>query len=326
MKKVLGLGNALVDILIKMENDSLLEELALPKGSMQLIDADQKEKIQNRVKDMPTSMVSGGSAANTIHGLAKLGAKCGYMGSIHSDSLGDFFTDDLKNAGIEGIFKSGEQATGCANTFVSPDSERTFGTYLGAAIEMTADDLNADQFKGYDYFHIEGYLVQNYPLVEKALQLAKEAGLKVSLDLASYNVVEDNLEFLKKVIPSYVDIIFANEEEAKAFTGKEPEEALEEIAALCDIAVVKVGKDGSFIKHGSLKESVGVIEVKAIDTTGAGDQYAAGFLFGLAKGLPLKACGEIGALLAGKVIEDFGARIPDSQWDFIQGRVAEIMV
>ena len=123
---------------------------------------------------------------------------------------------------------------------ISSDSQRTFATYLGSAVELSASDLKREFFEGFDYFHIEGYLVQNHELIESAVKLAKDCGLKVCIDMASFNIVEENLEFLTNLVKDHVDIVFANEEEAKSFTGKEPEEALNEIAAMCDLAVVKV--------------------------------------------------------------------------------------
>jgi len=172
-------------------------------------------------------------------------------------------------------------------------------------------------FAGYDYFHIEGYLVQNYALVERAVILAKENGLKISLDLASYNVVEDNLEFLQRIIKEYVDIVFANEEEAKSFTGKEPEEALHAIAEVAEYAIVKIGSKGSMVKHQGKVYTAGVIEANSIDTTGAGDLYASGFLFGLHKGVSLDEAARMGSITAGNVIEVIGAKMDEERWQRI---------
>jgi len=156
------------------------------------------------------------------------------------------------------------------------------------------------------------------------MQLAHEKGVKISLDMASYNVVEANREFLKEMIEKYVDILFANEEEAKAFTGKSPEESLHEFATMVDIAVVKVGANGSMIKRKNEVVSVGVIKVNCIDTTGAGDLYAAGFLYGLAKELPLDKCGQIGAILSGKVIEVVGPKMDAITWKEINRLIKEV--
>lgn len=311
---ILGMGNALVDVLIRVEKETILEELGLPKGSMQLVDEERLKHIEERIDGFERVLVSGGSAANTIHGLAELGAITGFIGSAGVDAWGDFYINDLKSKGIKTMFYRPEKPTGRAMAFVTPDSERTFGTYLGAAIELGPEFLTPGQFQDWAVFHIEGYLVQNHKLIEAALALASKAGCLVSLDLASYNVVEENLEFLRSVVPEYVDIIFANQEEAKAYTGKEPEAAVEELASVCSIGIVKTGKDGAWIQAGTDKLHVNGLEANCIDTTGAGDLFAAGFLYGHIRGLPLHRCGELGNLLAAEVIEVTGPKIPESHW------------
>ncbi|MEA1898305.1 MAG: adenosine kinase [Bacteroidota bacterium] len=314
MKKVLGLGNALVDVLIKLDNDQILSELSLPKGSMQLVDRERAEKILHYTKALKKVMSSGGSAANTIHGLARLGINTGYIGAVGKDEYGSYFQSDLEDHKIKTFLNYMDTGTGYATAFITPDSERTFATYLGAALEIHSDMLKNDHFSGYDFFHFEGYLVPNHKLVTEAIMMAKEEGAKISIDMASYNIVEENLEFLKKIISEHVDIVFANEEEAKSLTGKNPEEALNEISEMCDIAVVKIGSKGSLIKHKGNIYKVGVIKANSKDTTGAGDLYASGFLYGLLKGYSLDKCGQIGALLSGKVIEVIGAKMDHARW------------
>ena len=285
------------------------------------MDWERSKYIQEALMDYNKSLSAGGSAANTIHGLAKLGVPTGYIGVVGEDELGGFFVKDMINAGVDPHMIHSQRPTGCAVALVSPDSERTFATFLGAAIELSAEHLSSGIFKKYDYFHIEGYLVQNHELIETALKLAKEAGLMVSLDLASYNVVEANKEFLHDIIEKYVDIVFANEEEAKAFTGKDPDEALHEIGGKCQIAVVKTGKEGSLVKKGEDLHKIGIIAVTPIDTTGAGDLYASGFLYGLANDRSLEECGRIGALLAGNVIEFMGSKMSEERWIEIMGQI-----
>ncbi|HAN00620.1 MAG TPA: adenosine kinase [Marinilabiliales bacterium] len=318
MDKILGMGNALVDVMTRVPNDQILNQLNLPKGSMQLVDPDFSASVIEKTSHLNPVMTSGGSAANTIHGLAKLGIQTGFIGKVGRDALGEFFKHDLMQAGIEPYLLQSETPSGKAIALVTPDSERTFATCLGAAVELSASDLDASIFKGFQIFHIEGYLVQNHQLIETAIKLAKQQGLKVSLDLASYNVVAENLEFLKSIVSRYVDILFANEEEARSFTGLEPDEALDFIASQCEYAVVKIGKNGSLIKHKNEKTHVGIIGIDAFDTTGAGDLYAAGFLYGMVHNLSLNDCGNMGALLSGKVIETLGAKISDQGWDFIK--------
>ena len=314
MKKVLGIGNALVDVLTRIDNDNILNELGLPKGSMQLVGNDVSEKIGNALEKYEKSMAPGGSAANTIHGLAKCGVETGFIGFTGNDRVGKFFDDAMKSVGVKPVMLHGDVPSGIANVFISPDGERTFATNLGAAVMLNEDHLTMDLFKGWDYCYVEGYLIANRPLFEKAIKLAKQADCKVVLDLASYNVVEENRDFLMNLLP-HIDIVFANEEEAKALTHSTPEDALEFIAKNCEIAVVKVGKRGSLIKRGAEKVQVGVNKVNVVDTTGAGDMYAAGFLAGLIFGYDLKKCGELGNCLAENVIQNIGAKLTDEQWN-----------
>src|ERR1035437_6694714 len=325
MKKILGMGNALTDILLQIDKDEVLYSLNLPKGGMQLVNTERSEEISHAVSQYAKVMATGGSASNTINGIARLGMKAGFVGKVGKDDIGLFFTNDSINNGVEPHLLLSETPSGRCIVLVSPDSERTLCTYLGAACELLAEDLKPEMFRGYDIFHIEGYLVQNHDLIRTAVRLAKQEGLKVSVDLASYNVVEENLDFLLEIIHQYVDIVFANEEEARAFTGKEPEEALKAISELCEIAIVKVGKDGSFIKSGDKTVQIQPRKSDCIDTTGAGDLYASGFLFGLANNYSLEVCGKIGSLISGNVVEVLGAKMPEEVWANIQSEIEEIV-
>ncbi|UCH96348.1 MAG: adenosine kinase [Candidatus Aminicenantes bacterium] len=318
MKKVLGIGNALADVLIRLEDDTLLSEFGLPKGSMTLVDKKTMNAILEKVTSLNLDMQksSGGSVANAIHGLAKLGTPAGYIGKIANDDYGAFFSSYMEQNNICATLFKGSADTGKCISLISKDSERTMATYLGAAIELEASDLTGEPFQGYDYFLLEGYLVQNYELVKKSMALAKKAKLQITIDLASFNIVEENLDFLHAITDQYIDIIFANEEEAKAFTGKDnPEEALAEISQKCRIAVVKIGKDGSLIKAGTHQYHIPPIEANCIDTTGAGDLYASGFFYGLTCGHPLDTCGKIGSIAAGKIIEVIGAKMGPDKWN-----------
>ena len=194
------------------------------------------------------------------------------------------------------------------------NAERTFANYMGATLELGPDDLKPEYFSGYDYFHIEGYLVQNQALIRKAVEMARNAGCIISIDMASYNVVESNNAFLHDIVDKYVDIVFANETEAKAFTKMEPRAALEEISHHCSIAVVKTGKTGSMIQSGDEFHSIDAWPANAIDATGAGDTYAAGFLYAHSLGMPLRVCGEVGSIIAAKVVEVIGSKIDIPRW------------
>ena len=325
MKRILGIGNALVDIMTPIDDDHLLERFSLPKGSMQLVDQTKSDLIKSETQKYRRSFASGGSAANTIHGLAMLGADTGFIGSIGRDNTGDFFEKDMKDSGANAMLFRRKSVTGTAIALISSDSERTFATHLGAALEINAGDLAPEYFKGYDLLYLEGYLIYNLPLIETACMLAKAKKMKVALDLASYNVVETNLQEFKKIIENYVDIVFANEEEAWVFTGLQPEKALEQLTRTCEIAVVKVGPEGSWLKKNEEVIKVGPLTNQCKDTTGAGDLYASGFLYGYANDLNLKKCGLLGSLLAGKVIEVVGAKIDKEKWPEIRRGVSIVL-
>lgn len=322
--KILGIGNALVDIMVLSENDQIINYLNLPKGGMTLVDGELSARIQNEISHLDIKIATGGSVANAINGIAGLNVECGFVGSIGQDDLGSRFKNDMLKRGIKVNVKELELPTGRAVGFVSPGGERTFATYLGAAVEMGPSDITAELFEGYHLFFIEGYLVFNHALIMAAAAAAKLAGLTIALDLASYNVVEANQDILNELVDNYIDIVFANEEEAKSFTGLPPEAALENLAGRCDIAVVKVGKEGAYVQQGDQKWHIPASGSLVIDTTGAGDYFAAGFLAGLAKGCDLGKCGTIGSLLAGEVIKVVGAELEDHHWEEIKKR-AELL-
>ena len=316
MKSILGIGNALTDILAILPDDSLLEKYHLPKGSMQHVDMTTGDQIWQALKPLGVHYVAGGSAANTITCCAIFGMEAGFIGKIGDDELGHLFKSDEEQYGVKTTLLKGKNSSGRSMVFVTEaNAERTFAVYLGAALELVPEDLKPEYFEGYDYFHIEGYLVQNQDLIRRAVEMAKEAGCIISLDMASYNVVESNNLFLHDIVEKYVDIVFANESEARAFTKlNDPRESLDAISKLCDIACVKVGKQGSWIKSGDEVHFIDIWPGEAIDATGAGDTYAAGFLYGHSLGMPLEICGEIGSAIAAKVVEVIGKKIDIPRW------------
>ncbi len=326
MKSILGMGNALTDILAVLPDDTLLKEYHLPRGSMQHVDMATGDKIWQTLKPMGVQYVAGGSAANTITGTAIFGMPSGFIGKVGDDELGHLYKSDQEQYGIKSTLLKGVNSSGRAMVFITaPNAERTFAVYLGAALELTADDLRPEFFEGYDYFHIEGYLVQDQKLIRRAVEMAKAAGCVISIDMASYNVVESNKVFLHDIVENYVDIIFANETESKSFTGLEPREALAEMAKYCDIAVVKVGKDGSMLQSGDEYHYIEAWPAATIDATGAGDTYAAGFLYAHSLGMPLKVCGEIGSIIAAKVVEVIGTKIDIPRWKDAKQEIRELI-
>lgn len=317
MKKILGIGNALCDVLTQID-DSVLKELGLPKGSTQFVDFEGYKKLNEKLEKLQTSFATGGSVGNTMLALANLGAKPEFIGKVGDDRYGEFYKDNFLQHGGIPHFLIGDLPTGVCSAFITPDGQRTFDDYLGAAATLTADDLQTEWFDNADIFYIEGYLVQNHEMVMRAADIAKSKGLKIGLDFGCYNIVEDDRPFFEQLLQK-VDIIFANEDEARSFTGKsDPVEALNVLAEKCEIAIVKIGAEGSLVKRGEEVARAAAEKVhKVVDTTGAGDYFAAGFLYGLSRGESLETCLQKGALLASKVIQVVGTTLPDEVWDEI---------
>ena len=313
MTKIIGIGNALVDVLVHIESETLLQELGLPKGGMTHIDRKGLMRLRQRLVGIPFDRATGGSAANTIHALAILGHNTGFIGAVGDDETGHFFADQNRARGIDthlAVIK--DEQTGTANALVTPDHERTFATHLGAAVylEQALGEVN---LSSYNILHIEGYLLQDHILIQNILKCAKAAGLRVSYDLASWNIVRDHHTLVRELVEKYVDIVFANEEEAIAFCGMpDPERALHELAAKTDIAIVKVGKRGAMAMTRETGDKVFFapgLERKGIDTTAAGDFFAAGFLHGLVNGESIETCLNYGNRTAGEVIQVMGTQV-----------------
>ena len=326
MKSILGIGNALTDILVVMPDDAILKKYSLPAGSMQWVDSHTAYTIWEEIKNRDIQIVPGGSAANTISGTSILGLRSGFIGKVGDDEIGRLFGQGQTENGIRPILLKGKDSSGRAMVFITPpNSERTFADYMGAALELSADDLKEEYFAGYDILYVEGYLVQSQDLVRRAVEIGKKLGMTIALDLASYNVVESNYDFLYGIIKDYIDIVFANESEARSFTHLAPEEALDTLAGLCNVAVVKVGPRGAFVKSGGSKIKIEACPATKVDSTVAGDMFAAGFLYGYAQELPLDICGKIGSLVSSKVIEVIGTRMSDTTWKTIKEKVEAII-
>jgi sugar/nucleoside kinase (ribokinase family) len=326
IRNIIGIGNALTDMLVNLPNDNVLEEYQLAKGSMSLVDNQLQTAISKSVAGCPYSLSLGGSAANAIRAMAHLGCEVGFIGKVGEDNTGEFYEQALRNLDIEPFILRSEHRSGKCVALVSKDGERTFVTHLGAAADLQAEDIDGSIFDSYDCLYIEGYLVQDHNLIRRTIEQAKEHGLRVAIDLASFNVVEENRDFLRDIVAKHVDILFANEDEARAFTGEsDPARALEHIGAMCELAVVKIGMRGALIQRGQESVHVGIMAAaKRVDTTGAGDFYAAGFMYGLTRGLSLRACGTIGAITAGKVIEVVGTTFGEDAWGDVFRMVDEV--
>lgn len=314
MKKIIGIGNSLVDILVSLDTDTTLSGLGLRKGAMQLVDSDFPLSALKKTEDIVRA--PGGSAANTIKALANEGAATAFIGKVAADDNGHFFSTALDTLGVNtaNIIIKADGHTGTATTFVSPDGERTFATCLGVSGTLAAADIKPHMLDGYDILYVEGYLVQNHALIEHVMQVANKRGMQVALDLASYNVVEQEREFFAYLVEEYVDILFANPEEATAFTGLAPRESVANLAGEVALAVVKLGADGAVAQMGDELVYRPAKKVEhVVDTTGAGDFFAAGFLAAYIKGQDLAHCLDRGAALAADVIQVMGTTIDNNQ-------------
>ena len=323
-RTVVGVGSALVDILTH-ESDAFVAEAGAVKGGMTYVDKGYIDQTVARVSTTP-KVVPGGSACNTAVGIGRLGGKARFVGKCGNGTMGALFRSSLQKQTVEPLLFPSDNFTGRVLSIITPDAQRSMLTFLGASAETDPRDLTPDCFRDAAIVHIEGYLLFNPDLIIAALESAKTAGALVSLDLASHNVVAEARSILPELVDRYVDILIANEDEALAFTGIEDERAaVEAMAAQSDLAVLKRGARGALIAHASA-----VTEVAAkgdggtvTDTTGAGDLWAAGFLFGLVNGMPLGLCGEIGSLCGYEVCRVVGASIKEERWALIQQFVEE---
>jgi len=324
--KLLGIGNALVDVLIKLPDEKLLFELGVAKGSMNLIDIEMRKRIFEKIKNFTVAQTTGGSVSNTTLALRQLGEPVGFLGKAGNDVYGNFYLKEMTDLNIELHLIQEDTFSGTAITFITPDGERTFCTYLGAAAGMRKEDLQPALFDGYTHLYIEGYLVQNHELIETALAMTKSREMTTILDLASYNVVASDREFIQSLVDRYVDILFANEEEAIAFTGKSPEMAIHEIAEKVPTVIMKGGAKGSWVKQKDVFVHIPVYKkIEPLDTTAAGDYYAAGYFYGMINRVNPEKCAKIGTLLSYYIIQVIGTKLPEATWMEIREKAKAIL-
>lgn len=316
INSVLSVGAALNDLLLR-ETDEFLSGLGNEKGGMTLV---EKEHIDHIVKSSQETADSapGGSACNTAVGLARLGAESHFLGKRGNDQPGEFIEQQLKTWGVIPKLRSSDVPTGQVMSIITPDAQRTMLTYLGAAASFSADEVKEEDFDGIDLVHLEGYLLFNGDLTDRVFELAKKKGCRVSLDLSSFEVVRIHRDTLEKRLRNDVDIIIANEDESKEFTGKDPEASLEEFRGMSELAIVKLGADGVLVAKGDEKVNVSGTPVNAVDTTGAGDLWASGFIYGLMQGWSLEQCCHLGNRKGSEVVQVVGAVIPDHVYEDIR--------
>ncbi len=312
--RIVGLGSALVDILVN-ESDEFVRRMGVKKGGMTLVAMADLEKILNQASTKPI-VVPGGSACNTAVGIGRLGGRARFVGKRGDDDTGHFFEKALAARGVEPALMTSSLPTGRVLSIITPDAQRTMITYLGASADTQPEEITQECFADSAVVHMEGYLLFNPSLMKASLKAAKNAGALVSLDLASFTVVEQSKAILEEMIEQYVDILIANEDEAFAYTGVNDEaQALARLARHVSMAALKVGARGSFIQHGHRVCRVPAMGTgTAIDTTGAGDLWASGFLFGLVKGYSHEKCGRLASACGYEVCQVVGADIPEGGW------------
>ncbi len=320
---VVGVGSALVDILAH-ENDAFVQQAGAVKGGMTYVGKDIIDRTVGMASKAPI-IVPGGSACNTMVGIGELGGRARFVGKCGNGSMGRLFRSDLEKHRVEPRLFESDSPTGRVLSIITPDAQRSMLTFLGASAEAKPEELSALSFDDAAIVHIEGYLLFNQELILSVLAAAKKAGARVSLDLASFNVVEESRDILPDLIAEYVDILIANEDESLAYTGISDEaKALDALSRHVDLAVLKVGSRGSRIAYRDRR-----LEIKscgdgtAVDTTGAGDLWASGFLFGLVNQMPLEQCGVLGSQCGHAVCQVVGANIPSEKWETIRKGVED---
>jgi len=307
MKKILALSNIVTDV-IRNVSDEHIQALGFEKGRFYKASPEQSKELS---KDIEAGVkIPGGSGANVAAGAALLGARTGLIGTIGNDPVGEFYLNDVNNRGIESSVTQKEGQSGVCHTFITPDGERTFVLDFGVALDYVIPE---NAFEDTEVFHTTGYVYDDArEASEKAIGIAKTKNTRISFDLSDVGVINRNMEELKKILANS-HIIFANEEEAKAFTGKlDAREALDDISKLSDIAIVKLGAKGSLVKRGEEVIEIPVVPIETlVNTNGAGDAYAAGFLSAYLAGKSLKEAGEQGSAFAARACQSEGARVSE---------------
>ena len=309
---LVGIGNAIVDIVTNIDDEFLKMNL-LEKGSMNLINLENSGKILKDCKII--KQISGGSAANTVVSLANLGNNVEFIGRIKNDKFGNFFSKDIKESGASFNSKYVETKESSAHSLIliTPDAQRTMCTYLGASTEFEPNNINYESIKTSKYLYLEGYLWDSELAKQafiKAAKIAKESKTKIILSLSDSFCVDRHRESFLNLINDFVDILFCNEEELKSlFQLNDLEQCRIEIQSLCELTAITLGERGSLIVNKNKTEIIKPIFLgQAIDTTGAGDVFAGGFIHGLINNLSLNNCGQIGSICAGHIVTQIGSR------------------
>ena len=302
-----------------MVSEEYLETLAGPRGGSEPIDYETLKRLLSESRELPIASV-GGSTVNTIKGLSYLGHPCTIIGKIGNDPAGEMFCSTMESQGIQTQLISSDKPTAQVVCLISPDKDRTMRSHLGAGLELKPEDLNPELFQGVRLVHIEGYLLALPGVVKRAMELAKEVGAEVSFDLSSFEIVAEHRESIVELMSSFVKVVFANIEETSTLTGvDDPKRGCIFLKDLSEIAVVKMGGRG-----GWASSEIGTphfyqpVPAKVLDTTGAGDFFASGFLHGYILQKKIEVCSHFGAVLASQIVQVIGADLPSDVWKKIK--------
>jgi sugar/nucleoside kinase (ribokinase family) len=319
---VYGIGNPLIDLLVQVSTQKL-ESLGVHKGVMNLIDLERRQYLLNNLSDW--TVLPGGSCANTIIALSDLGLNTIYGGSIGQDNLGDQFEENMSQLGVNSALRRKTLPTGSSIILITEDTDRSQNTYLGACQEYSVEDVDEEKIRKSKKLYFTGYMWDTENQKEAlthAIDIAKDSNTEIIFDVADPFAVNRSKDDFIRLMKNDVNFIFANFEEARAMTNEETKETI--INKMIEMGpssgVVKNGKRGSYVYHDGQVHDIDIHKVNAVDTTGAGDMYAAGFIYGMAKNYDMKKSGEIASLVAGKVVEQVGARLGYSLKEMITFR------
>jgi sugar/nucleoside kinase (ribokinase family) len=316
---LIGIGSPLVDTVVEVDDSFLSEHVSGAKGGMEMVSLEDIEALIHRAESDPVH-APGGAASNTTIGCAGMGLNAAFIGCCGDDEIGNYYREALQRFGCEDRLLIHEhEPTGRVLSLVTPDAERTMRTTLGAAAHLRVDTFEAEVFQDVRMVMLEGYALFDHALTRHVASLAAAAGAGLALDLASFEVVEANREVIQELLDGPVSVVFANEDEAKAWAGS-IEAAIEDLSQRCEVAVIKLGAEGAWIVSGDERIHIPAAEVEqVVDTTGAGDTWAAGFLVAHLRGLPLHYCGKLGAEAAAIVVGQTGAHLSVEQWLSLRG-------
>jgi sugar/nucleoside kinase (ribokinase family) len=321
MSEILGIGSLLADRILKVDED-FLRQIGGEKGGMEHLPLEKIHQIIEFSGQTPTT-TPGGSAANVIRGLGHFGRSCALLTKAGTDLITKELIADLSKQHIHTYIIPSSRPIGTVLSLVTPDGQRTMRTYLGASSHWQPQEIPFSAFESTRLVHMEGYLLLHSDVTEQAMAYAKKAGAHVSLDLSSFEVVVSHKEQIRDLLGKYVDVVIANEDEARLLTGSEPRESCNYLKNICSTAVITMGSRGCWIGHQGILSHYPAYPVNPIDTTGAGDLFTSGFLHGLLSGLPLEECAHIGAVAARSIVQVLGTALSEDQWHSVKQQTGE---